>query len=163
MNRAEAHYEFASHFLPGGVCASARANAAIGHPFYVSRGDGAMLYDLDGRAYMDLCTSHLCVLEKAFGGGMPISALAGSRTVMQHLKPLGNSQMSGTYLAHPTGVAAALAALEACFSSPRPTMDFRPRTPSSTWTRCGWPSKARCPTFGARRPAHELPAWCFVA
>lgn len=322
--RAEALYAAASVYLPGGVCASARANAAIGHPFYVSRGDGALLYDLDGMPYIDMCTSHgasllghnhpgikaavqsaldigilcanetehaarlaqrvservpcadmvrfagsgtetvmhglrlartatgrtkfikfeghfhgyadalnfsvmppldqagpadaptafpesagmplqaaddlivvpfndpaalqeafrvhggqvaallmepvnydqgcieplpgfatlcrslcdqhgallffdevltacrmapggaqqylgvtpdLCVLGKAFGGGMPISALAGRRTVMQHLKPLGRSQMSGTYLAHPTAVAAALAALEA-YSEP---------------------------------------------
>ena len=318
--RAEVLYATASQYLPGGVCASARANAAIGRPFYVSRGDGALLYDLDGRPYIDMCTSHgasllghnhagikaavqsaldigilcanetahatelarrvservpcaemvrfagsgtetvmhglrlartatgrtrfikfeghfhgyadalnfsvmppldeagpasapraypesagmperagddlvlvpfndpaaleaafaahgdtiaallmepvnydqgcilpepgfaelcrrlcdrhgallffdevltacrvapggaqqflgvtpdLCVLGKAFGGGMPISALAGRRTVMRHLKPLGRSQMSGTYLAHPTAVAGALAALDA--------------------------------------------------
>ncbi len=54
----------------------------------------------------------LCVLGKAFGAGMPISALAGRRAVMQHLKPLGTSQMSGTYLAHLTGVMAARAALD---------------------------------------------------
>lgn len=321
---AEALYAAASVVLPGGVCASARANAAIGLPFYVSRGDGALLYDLDGKPYIDMCTSHgasllghnhpaikaavqsaldigilcanetmhaaqlaqrlsamvpcaemvrfagsgtetvmhglrlartatgrskfikfeghfhgysdalnfsvmppldqagpahapqrfpesagmppqagddlilvpfndpaaleaafaahgstvaallmepvnydqgciepqpgfaqlcrdlcdrhgallffdevltafrmapgcaqqylgvtpdLCVLGKAFGGGMPISALAGKRAVMEHLKPLGRSQMSGTYLAHPTGVAAALAALEV-YSTP---------------------------------------------
>jgi glutamate-1-semialdehyde 2,1-aminomutase len=322
--RAEVLYAAASQYLPGGVCASARANAAIGRPFYVSRGDGALLYDLDGKPAIDMCTSHgasllghnhagikaavqsaldigilcanetehaarlaqrvsemvpcaemvrfagsgtetvmhglrlartatgrtkfikfeghfhgyadalnfsvmppldqagpahaprafaesagmplqaaddlilvpfndpaalqaafdahgdtvaallmepvnydqgcieplpgfaalcrslcdrhgallffdevltafrmapgcaqqyvgvtpdLCVLGKAFGGGMPISALAGRRSVMRHLKPLGSSQMSGTYLAHPTGVAAALAALEA-YSAP---------------------------------------------
>ena len=57
-------------------------------------------------------TPDLCVLGKAFGAGMPISALAGSRAVMCHLKPLGDSQMSGTYLAHLTGVLAALAALQ---------------------------------------------------
>lgn len=320
MSRAQRLHTRASEVLPGGVCASARANAAIGHPFYVSRGEGALLYDLDGRDYVDLCTSHgasllghghpgvvaaaraalergvlcacetedaerlarlvcervpcaemvrfggsgtetvmhalrlartatgrrrfikfeghfhgyadafnysvmpplaqagpahapqpwpesagmpernaddvivvpfndpaalraafaahghevaallmepinydqgcieplpgfaalcralcdahgallffdevltafrvgpacaqgllgvtpdLCVLGKAFGGGMPISALAGRRAVMQHLKPLGQSQMSGTYLAHPVAVAGAIAALEA--------------------------------------------------
>jgi len=48
----------ASRVLPGAVCASARANAAIGRPFFVSRGDGAYLYDLDGTAYVDMCTSH---------------------------------------------------------------------------------------------------------
>jgi glutamate-1-semialdehyde 2,1-aminomutase len=58
VNSSEQLYAFASQYLPGGVCASARANEAIGHPFYVSRGDGALVYDLDGRGYVDMCTSH---------------------------------------------------------------------------------------------------------
>lgn len=62
-------------------------------------------------------TPDLCVLGKAFGGGMPISALAGRRSVMQHLRPLGQSQMSGTYLAHPVAVAGAIAALQ-CYREP---------------------------------------------
>ena len=62
-------------------------------------------------------TPDLCVLGKAFGAGMPISALAGKRAIMEHLQPLGASQMSGTYLAHLTAVLAALAALET-YSSP---------------------------------------------
>lgn len=56
-------------------------------------------------------TPDLCVLGKALGAGMPISAMAGKHSVMQHLKPLGASEMSGTYLAHLTGVLAAKAAL----------------------------------------------------
>lgn len=56
-------------------------------------------------------TPDLCVLGKAFGGGMPISALTGTRRVMEHLRPLGDSEMSGTYLAHLTAVKAARAAL----------------------------------------------------
>ncbi len=58
MNSADNLYQFASQYLPGGVCASARVNDAIGRPFYVSRGDGAYLYDLDGKPYVDMCTSH---------------------------------------------------------------------------------------------------------
>jgi glutamate-1-semialdehyde 2,1-aminomutase len=54
----------------------------------------------------------LCVLGKAFGGGMPISAIAGPRKVMQSLRPAGSSEHSGTYLAHLTAVLSALAALE---------------------------------------------------
>jgi glutamate-1-semialdehyde 2,1-aminomutase len=54
----------------------------------------------------------LCVLGKAFGGGLPISAIAGSRNVMQGLRPTGDSEHSGTYLAHLTAVLGALAALE---------------------------------------------------
>ena len=57
-------------------------------------------------------TPDLCVLGKAFGGGLPISAVAGQRAIMQHLRPLGRSEMSGTYLSHPTAVLAALAALD---------------------------------------------------
>ena len=53
----------------------------------------------------------LCVLGKALGGGMPISALVGKRDVMLTLRPVGDSEMSGTYLAHPTAVLAARAAL----------------------------------------------------
>lgn len=56
-------------------------------------------------------TPDLCVLGKALGAGMPISAIAGKRAVMEHLKPVGDSEMSGTYLAHLTGVLAATAAL----------------------------------------------------
>ena len=51
-------YAQAQQVLPGGVCASARANMALGHPFHVSRGDGAGLFDLQGRRYVDMCTSH---------------------------------------------------------------------------------------------------------
>ena len=54
----------------------------------------------------------LCVLGKAFGGGMPISAVAGRREIMRHLRPVGRSEMSGTYLAHLTAVLGATAALE---------------------------------------------------
>lgn len=51
-------YEEAQRYLPGGVSATARANAALGHPLYVSRGDGARLYDVEGREYIDMCMSH---------------------------------------------------------------------------------------------------------
>lgn len=48
----------AQRYLPGGVSATARRNAALGHPFYISHGDGALVYDRDGKPYVDLCTSH---------------------------------------------------------------------------------------------------------
>jgi len=54
----------------------------------------------------------LCVLGKALGAGMPISAIAGRRKIMMHLRPEGESEHSGTYVAHLTTVLAALAALE---------------------------------------------------
>src|SRR3712207_7658765 len=37
---------------------TARANRAIGRPFYIERGEGAYVYDLAGRRYVDMCTSH---------------------------------------------------------------------------------------------------------
>ncbi len=51
-------YDQAQRYLPGGVSATARANAAIGHPLYVSRGDGPRIYDVEGREYIDMCVSH---------------------------------------------------------------------------------------------------------
>jgi glutamate-1-semialdehyde 2,1-aminomutase len=58
VDSAKRLYGVARLYLPGGVCASARANEAVGHPFYVSRGDGSRVYDLDGREYVDMCMSH---------------------------------------------------------------------------------------------------------
>jgi glutamate-1-semialdehyde 2,1-aminomutase len=58
MGKTQDLYTLAGQFLPGAVCASARFNAAIGRPFFVSRGEGAYLYDLDGRRYIDMCNSH---------------------------------------------------------------------------------------------------------
>ena len=58
MDSANRLHELAKRVLPGGVSASARANDAIGRPFYVSRGDGALVYDLDGRPFVDMCCSH---------------------------------------------------------------------------------------------------------
>lgn len=55
---AEQLYTQAQQYLPGGVCATARANPALGRPMYVARGDGAYVYDPDGNAYIDMCMSH---------------------------------------------------------------------------------------------------------
>ena len=54
----------------------------------------------------------LAVLGKAIGAGVPISAIVGSREIMLHLRPVGDSEHSGTYMAHLTGVLAAQAALD---------------------------------------------------
>ena len=54
----ESLYAAARGVLPGGVSSSIRYNKALGRPFYVSRGEGAYLYDLAGREYVDLLTSH---------------------------------------------------------------------------------------------------------
>ncbi|NLE43805.1 MAG: aminotransferase class III-fold pyridoxal phosphate-dependent enzyme [Chloroflexi bacterium] len=58
MNSASRLYAEAQQVIPGGVCASYRTNRALGHPFFVSRGAGAYVYDLDGHEYVDMCMSH---------------------------------------------------------------------------------------------------------
>ncbi len=53
-NSANELFKIAQRYLPGGVCASARFNSAIGRPFFVSRGDGSRVYDLDGCEYIEV-------------------------------------------------------------------------------------------------------------
>ena len=57
-------------------------------------------------------TPDLCTLGKALAAGMPLSALAGRADIMDHLSPLGKVTHSGTYLAHPTAIAACNAFLD---------------------------------------------------
>ncbi len=56
MNQKELA-DLASQVLPGGVCSSARINKGLASPFYLARGEGGRVYDPEGRAYIDLCTS----------------------------------------------------------------------------------------------------------
>jgi glutamate-1-semialdehyde 2,1-aminomutase len=59
VDKGQQQYEFARQYLVGGVSSSVRLCRAFGdRPFYVARGEGAKVYDVDGRAYIDLCTSH---------------------------------------------------------------------------------------------------------
>ena len=58
MTATERQFETAQQYLAGGVSASIRVNRALGRPLYFSRADGCRLWDLDGREYLDLCTSH---------------------------------------------------------------------------------------------------------
>lgn len=58
MTLADDLYKNAQQVLPGGICATARFHKSIGRPFYISRGDGAYVYDLDGKEYVDMCISH---------------------------------------------------------------------------------------------------------
>ena len=53
----------------------------------------------------------LSVLGKAIGGGLPLSAIAGKREVMSHLRPLGDAEHSGTYMSHLIPVMGSLACL----------------------------------------------------
>jgi glutamate-1-semialdehyde 2,1-aminomutase len=58
MSRTEQQFEVARQYLAGGVSASTRVNRAIGRPMYIDRAEGCRVWDLDGREYLDLCTSH---------------------------------------------------------------------------------------------------------
>ena len=71
-------YERARRVLPGGVTAGARANSALGRPFYVARADGPFVYDPDGRRYVDLCMSNGATL---LGHGHPAVSAAVRRAL----------------------------------------------------------------------------------
>src|SRR5881394_959553 len=58
MSRVTEHFERAKQSLAGGVSASIRLNRALGHPMLFDRAEGCRVWDLDGREYVDLCTSH---------------------------------------------------------------------------------------------------------
>ncbi len=79
MSEAERLYQRAQNYLAGGVSAAARIHAALGRPFMTARGDGARLYDVDGRAYVDVFTSSGASL---LGHGHP----AVKRAVQQALE-----------------------------------------------------------------------------
>ncbi len=66
-------YERATRVLPGGVTAGARANRALGRPFYIERGEGPYVFDPDGKRYVDACTSNGASL---LGHGHPAVAAA---------------------------------------------------------------------------------------
>ncbi len=57
-HKAEALFRRAQNVMPGGVASSTRLNKAIDIPFYVSRGKGSHLYNLDGESCIDMCCSH---------------------------------------------------------------------------------------------------------
>ncbi len=58
ISATEELYERGQRVLPGGVTAAARANAAIGHPFYVARAEGPYLFDPDGNRFIETCMSN---------------------------------------------------------------------------------------------------------
>src|ERR1051325_5502296 len=58
VSRVIDQYSKACQSLAGGVSSSTRVNRAVGHPMYFDRAAGCRLWDLDGREYIDLCTSH---------------------------------------------------------------------------------------------------------
>ena len=58
MNLMHKQYEKASEVLPGGVNSSVRYSKAHGVSIYMSRAEKGIIYDLDGKAYIDMCCAH---------------------------------------------------------------------------------------------------------
>jgi len=58
MSKAEELNKRATRAMPGGVCSSGRIEPFIGHPFFVERGEGARVWDVDGREFYDLNGSY---------------------------------------------------------------------------------------------------------
>lgn len=56
-------------------------------------------------------TPDLVTFGKVIGGGMPVAALGGSATIMDHLAPLGPVYQAGTLSGNPVAVAAGLTTL----------------------------------------------------
>ncbi len=59
-------------------------------------------------------TPDLWCFGKIIGGGLPVGAFGGSKTVMSHLAPLGPVYQGGTLSGNPLAMAAGLAALSLC-------------------------------------------------
>jgi glutamate-1-semialdehyde 2,1-aminomutase len=57
-SKSEALFDFANKYMVAGVSGSARLNAALGRPLYLTHGDGCRVYDIDGREYIDYNLSH---------------------------------------------------------------------------------------------------------
>jgi glutamate-1-semialdehyde 2,1-aminomutase len=53
----------------------------------------------------------LTILGKVLGGGLPLAAVAGPRTAMEHLAPVGETYQAGTLSGNPLATAAGLATL----------------------------------------------------
>jgi len=102
-------YREAKAVMPGGVSSSIRLNRALGRPFYVSRGEGAYLYDLDGRQYVDMLTAHGAAL---LGHNHP-----GVRAAVEAALACG--VVCGTETGAQTRVAQALAEIVPCIDMVR--------------------------------------------
>jgi glutamate-1-semialdehyde 2,1-aminomutase len=70
--------------------------------FRVSRGGAQERYGLD---------ADLSVLGKVLGGGLPLAAVGGSRSLMELLAPVGSTYQAGTLSGNPLATAAGLATL----------------------------------------------------
>ncbi len=54
MSKSENLYSAARELIPGGVNSPVRAFTGVGGtPLFIEKADGAYLYDVDGKAYID--------------------------------------------------------------------------------------------------------------
>ncbi|NJN15667.1 MAG: glutamate-1-semialdehyde 2,1-aminomutase [Oscillochloris sp.] len=74
--------------------------------FRVAPGGAQALWGLD---------PDITCLGKVIGGGLPVGAYAGKRTVMQHVAPAGPMYQAGTLSGNPLAMAAGLATLRTAF------------------------------------------------
>lgn len=72
----------------------------------------AFRHDLGGAQRIFRVTPDLTCLGKPMANGFPIAAVCGREDIMNHLAPVGNVVMSGTYYAYPVSVAAASATIQ---------------------------------------------------
>jgi len=68
MTTSQEQYELAKQVLPGGVNSSVRLNQAIGTPFYASRAKAGLVWDIEGRQFIDMSCAHGAAL---LGHGHP--------------------------------------------------------------------------------------------
>src|SRR3990172_13176613 len=58
MSRSDSLFEHAQRLIPGGVNSPVRAFRAVGgRPLFVARAEGARIWDVDGRSYLDFLGS----------------------------------------------------------------------------------------------------------
>ena len=58
MSDSKRLFETATRLIPGGVNSPVRAFRGVGgEPFFVARGEGARIWDVDGRSYLDFLGS----------------------------------------------------------------------------------------------------------
>lgn len=107
-SQSQTMLERTAKVIPGGVASSLRA---LDTAFFVDRGKGSRIWDVDGGAqeYYGVIPD-LTVLAKGLGCGVPIAALGGKKAVMD---TISNWTMPhyGTYNANSLCVAGALAGL----------------------------------------------------
>jgi glutamate-1-semialdehyde 2,1-aminomutase len=80
--------------------------------------------------YQNVCgvRPDLTCLGKAIGGGMPVAAYGGPRSLMERVSPLGPVYQAGTLSGNPIGMAAGIATLTLCRADGfYPTLEERTR------------------------------------